>query len=100
MDRAGVERHIFARAGGNLHRASWNPVRLSRHGTIEIRSMDANFPEGVLGVCALLQGAGERGRGERLEGRPCRGVLALEPAGDLLFVPTFTYLKDELLAAA
>jgi hypothetical protein len=32
--------------------------------------------------------------------RPCRGVLTLEPAGDLLFVPMFTYLNGELLAAA
>jgi hypothetical protein len=39
-------------------------------------------------------------RRERLEVRHCRGVLTLEPDGELLLVPTFTYLKDELLAAA
>jgi gamma-glutamyl:cysteine ligase YbdK (ATP-grasp superfamily) len=100
MDRAGVERRLFARAGGNLHRASWNPVRLSRHGTVEIRTMDANFPEMVLAVCALVQGAAERVRHERLEVRPGRGVLALEPDGDLLRVPTFSYLHGELLRAA
>jgi gamma-glutamyl:cysteine ligase YbdK (ATP-grasp superfamily) len=100
MDRAGVERRLFARAGGNLHRASWNPVRLSRHGTAEIRTMDANFPEMVLAVCALIQGAAERVRRERLEVRPGRGVLVLEPDGDLLRVPTFSYLNGELLRAA
>jgi gamma-glutamyl:cysteine ligase YbdK (ATP-grasp superfamily) len=100
MDRAGVERRLFARAGGNPQRASWNPVRLSRHGTVEIRSMDANFPEMVLAVCALIQGAAERVRRERLEVRPGRGVLALEPDGDLLRVPTFSYLNGELLRAA
>jgi carboxylate-amine ligase len=100
MDRAGVERRLFARAGGNLHRASWNPVRLSHHGTVEIRSMDANFPEMVLAVCALIEGAAERVRRERLEVRPSRGVLALEPEGDLLHVPTFSYLGGELLRAA
>jgi gamma-glutamyl:cysteine ligase YbdK (ATP-grasp superfamily) len=99
MDRAGVERRLFASTGGNLHRASWNPVRLSRHGTVEIRSMDANFPEMVLAVCALIQGAAERVRRERLEVRPGRGVLALEPDGDLLRVPTFSYLGGELLRA-
>jgi carboxylate-amine ligase len=99
MDRAGVERRLFASTGGNLHRASWNPVRLSRHGTVEIRSMDANFPEMVLAVCALVQGAAERVRLERLEVRPGRGVLALEPDGDLLHVPTFSYLSGELLRA-
>jgi hypothetical protein len=100
MDLAGVERRLFAQTGGNLHRASWNPVRLSRHGTIEIRSMDANFPEMVLAVCALIRGAAERVRHERLEVRPSRGVLELEPDGDLLRVPTFSHLNGELLGAA
>ena len=100
MDVAGVERRLFAQAGGNLHRASWNPVRLSRHGTVEIRSMDANFPEMVLAVCALIRGAAERVRRERLKVRPARGVLALEPDGDLLHVPIFSYLNGELLGAA
>ena len=67
MDLAGVERRLFAQAGGNLHRASWNPVRLSHHGTVEIRSMDANFPEMVLAVCTLIRGAAERVRREQLE---------------------------------
>jgi gamma-glutamyl:cysteine ligase YbdK (ATP-grasp superfamily) len=99
MDLAGVERRLFAQAGGNLHRASWNPVRLSHHGTVEIRSMDANFPEMVLAVCALIRAAAERVRRESLEVRPGRGVLALEPDGDLLHVPNFSYLNGELLSA-
>src|SRR5215208_3887010 len=100
MDLAGVERRLFAQAGGNLHRASWNPVRLSHHGTVEIRSMDANYPEMVLAVCALISGAAERVRRERLEVRPSRGVLTVEPEGDLLQVPVFSYLSGELLRAA
>ena len=100
MDLAGVERRLFAQAGGNLHRASWNPVRLSPHGTIEIRTMDANLPETILAVCALIRGAAERLRRERLEVRPKRGVLTLKPDGELLYVPTFSYLNGELLSAA
>jgi hypothetical protein len=100
MDRAGVERRHFAQAGGNLHRASWNPVRLSHHGTVEFRSMDANFPEMVLAACVLIHGAAERVRRERLEVRPSRGVLTLEPEGELLYVPIFSYLNGELLSAA
>jgi carboxylate-amine ligase len=100
MDRAGVERRLFAQTGGNLHRASWNPVRLSHHGTVEFRTTDANFPEMVLAVCALIRAAAERVRRERLEVRPGRGVLALEPDGDLLHVPSFPYLNGELLCAA
>src|SRR5215212_201784 len=100
MALAGVERRHSAQAGGSLHRASWNPVRLSHYGTVEIRSMDANFPEMVLAVCALIRGAAERVRRERLEVRPARGVLTLEPDGDLLHVPIFSYLNGELLGAA
>src|SRR5215212_4830760 len=100
MDLAGVERRLFAQAGGNLHRASWNPVRLSHHGTVEIRSMDANYPEMVLAVCALIRGAAERVRREQLEVRPSREVLTLEPDEELLLVPTFSYLNGELLGAA
>jgi gamma-glutamyl:cysteine ligase YbdK (ATP-grasp superfamily) len=100
MDLAGVERRLFAQTGVNLHGASWNQVRLSRHGTVEIRSMDANFPEMVLAVCALICGAAERVRRERLEVILSRGVLALEPDGDLLHVPNFSYLNGELLGAA
>jgi len=100
MDLAGVERRLFAQAGGNLHRASWNPVRLSHHGTVEIRSLDGNYPEMVLAVCALIRGAAERVRHERLEVRPSRGVLTLEPDEELLLVPTFSYLNGELLGAA
>src|SRR5215212_4773056 len=100
MDLAGVERRLFAQAGGNLHRASWNPVRLSHHGTVEIRSMDANYPEMVLAVCALISGAAERIRHERLEVRPSRRVLTLESDGDLVLVPIFSYLNGELLSAA
>src|SRR5215211_7370223 len=100
MELAGVERRLFAQEGGNLHRASWNPVRLNHHGTVEIRSMDANFPEMVLAVCALIRAAAERVRREGLEVRPRRGILALEPDRDLLLVPIFSYLNGELLAAA
>src|SRR5215212_10281301 len=100
MDLAGVERRLFASTGGNLHRASWNPIRVSHYGTIEIRSMDSNYPEMVLALCALICGAAERVRRERLEVRPDRGVLTLEPDGDLLRVPVFSYLNGDLLAAA
>ena len=100
MDLARVERRLFAWTGDNLHRASWNPVRLSPHTTGEIRSMDANFPEIILAVCALICGAAERVRRERLEVRRRRGVRTLEPEGDLLHVPIFSYLNGELLGAA
>src|SRR5918998_5919538 len=95
MDLAGVDRSLFASTGGNLHGASWNPIRLNYHGTLEIRSMDANFPEVILAVCALICGAVERTRRERLTVRPSREVRTLEIDGDNLLVPHFSYLRSE-----
>jgi carboxylate-amine ligase len=75
-------------------------VRLNHHGTVEIRSMDANFPEVTLAVCALICGAVDRLRRERLRVRPSRRVRTLELDGDALLVPPFPYLSGELLSAA
>ena len=100
MDLAGVERRHFALTGADLHRASWNPVRLTHHGTLEIRSIDSNLPEVILQVCALICGAVERVRSQRLKVMPSRGVRTVELEGDLLLVPDFTYLSGELLGAA
>jgi hypothetical protein len=73
---------------------------LSRHGTVEIRTMDTNLPEMVVAVCALIRGAAERVGRERLEVRPSRGVPTLEPDGELLRMPIFSYLNGELLGTA
>jgi len=100
MDLAGVDRRLFASTSGNLHRASWNPIRLNHHGTVEIRSMDANFPEVVLALCALICGAVDRLRREHLRVRPTRQVHTIEIDGDELLVPHSPYLSDELLGAA
>jgi hypothetical protein len=100
MDRAGVERRLFARSGADRHRASWNPIRLNRVGTVEIRSMDSNYPEIVLAACALICGAAERIRGERLRVEPTPGAPTLQTAGDRLLVPDFDYLSGHLFHAA
>ena len=100
MDRAGVDRQLFASTRADLHRASWNPIRLNYHGTVEIRSMDSNFPEVILAVCALVCGAAARVSHEHLRMRPSRRVRTIELAGDELLVPHFSYLSGELLVAA
>lgn len=100
MDAMGVDSRLFASTSGNLHRASWNPIRLNYHGTVEIRSMDANVPGVILAVCALVCGAVDRIRRERLTVRPSRQVRTLELDGDTLLVPPFSYVSGELLGAA
>jgi hypothetical protein len=100
MDAARVDRRLFARTKGNLYRASWNPVRLNRVGTVELRSMDANYPEVVLAVSSLVADAAQRIRREGLRVRPARGVRTLRLDGGVLLVPEFAHLSGTLLRAA
>ena len=100
MDRAGVERRYFAEAGGDLLRPAWNPVRLNRQGTLELRGMDSNFPEVTLTAAAMILGVAERVRSDGLEVVPDRAVRDFQVTGDVLRVPDFDRLNGELLYAA
>jgi Glutamate-cysteine ligase family 2(GCS2) len=100
MDEAGVERRLFLEAGGDLLRAAWNPVRLNRQGTVELRGMDSNYPDVTLTAAALILGAADRVRWEGLTVMPDDGVRAFEVDGKTLRVPGFGYLGGELLHAA
>jgi gamma-glutamyl:cysteine ligase YbdK (ATP-grasp superfamily) len=100
MDRAGVERRHFAEAGGDLLRPAWNPVRLNRQGTLELRGMDSNYPEVTLTTAAMILGAADRIRRDGLEVVPDEGVRSFEVMGDVLRVPGFGRLGGELLYAA
>ena len=100
MDRAGVQRRYFAEAGGDLLRPAWNPVRLNRQGTLELRGMDSNYPEVILTAVAMVLGAAERVRDGNLEVVPDGDVRTFELAGDVLRVPDFETLNGELLHAA
>jgi gamma-glutamyl:cysteine ligase YbdK (ATP-grasp superfamily) len=100
MDRAGVERRHFAEAGGDLLRPAWNPVRLNRQGTLELRGMDSNYPEVTLTTAAMILGVADRIRRDGLEVVPDEGVRSFEVTGDVLRVPGFGRLGGELLYAA
>ena len=100
MDRAGVERRLFAEAGGDLLRPAWNPVRLNRQGTLELRGMDSNYPGVTLTAAAMILGAADRIRRDGLEVVPDDGVRAFEVTEDVLRVPSFDRLGGELLYAA
>jgi carboxylate-amine ligase len=100
MDRAGVERRLFLEAGGDLLRPAWNPVRLNRQGTVELRGMDSNYPEVTLMACGLVLGAANRVRREGLTVVPDDGVRAFEMDGATLRVPGFGFLSNTILHAA
>jgi len=100
MDRAGVERRLFAEAGGDLLRPAWNPVRLNRQGTLELRGMDSNYPEVTLTAAAMIVGAADRIRRDGLQVVPDARVRSFEVTEDVLRVPGFGRLGGELLHTA
>ena len=100
MDRAGIERHLFAEAGGDILRPAWNPVRLNRQGTVELRGMDSNYPEVTLTAAELAVAAAERVRREELTVTPDDETHAFEVDGGTLRVPGFDHLSSRLLPHA
>lgn len=96
MDQAGVERRLFFETGGNTLKASWNPVRLNQHGTVELRSIDGNYPEVILAVAALVHGAASRVRSEGLTVKPDEEAHTFRVERNRLFVPGFRYLGKSL----
>jgi carboxylate-amine ligase len=99
MDNAGVERHLFSEAGGNLLKAAWNRVRLNSIGTVEMRGTDSNYPEVILAIAALVYSAADRVRRENLTVLPAKEARTFEVSGNKLFVPDFKYLDGDLLYA-
>jgi carboxylate-amine ligase len=99
LGAAGVGPRLAAASGGLL-RTSWNPVRLNALGTVELRTMDGNYPEVVLAACSLAHAAADRVRSENLSVEPSEGVHAFEVDGRTLRVPRFAYLGGDLLLAA
>jgi carboxylate-amine ligase len=103
MDRAGVQRRYFAEAGGDLLRPAWNPVRLNRQGTLELRGMDSNYPEVTLATAAIILRAAERVRreglgGELLHTAVTRGAGDETVAAYLDSILEFAGMEDERLA--
>lgn len=100
MGRAGVDLRLFVESGGDLLRPAWNPVRLNRHGTLELRGMDGNLPEMTLTAVELVVHAAERLVRKGLTVSPDEETTTFRISGDRLLVPDFRRLSGELFHAA
>lgn len=100
LDEADVERKLFFEAGGDLLASSWNPIRLNRHGTVELRNIDSNLPGIVLGLVRLVHRLHQRLLHEDLEVVPTRGAQTVTIENGRLCVPDFDHLHHHLLFAA
>ncbi|MEH2072215.1 MAG: glutamate-cysteine ligase family protein [Nostoc sp.] len=100
MEKAGIEPHLFKEAGGSLLKSSWNPIRLNKLGTVEIRCIDSTFPSVIIAIIVLLEKAARRVRTEQLKVIPTEEVYTFQLSGNHLLVPNFQYLNGELLYAS
>ena len=99
LARIGLDENDYAETGGNLFESCWGPVRISGHGTVELRGIDGNYPETTLAVAALVEDAASRVR-EGLTVTPERGIRGFQVSGDRLLVPDFRLLSRDLFHAA
>jgi hypothetical protein len=100
MERAGVNPGLFLESGGDLLRPAWNPVRLNRQGTLELRGLDSNLPETTLAAFELVPAAVARTREDGLTVTPDGDTPAFEVSGDRLLVPAFGHPSGEIFHAA
>ncbi|MBD0385039.1 MAG: glutamate--cysteine ligase [Nostoc sp. C3-bin3] len=100
MEKASIKPNLFKEAGVSLLKSAWNPVRLNKLGTVEIRCIDSNFPSVILIVITLLEKLADRVRHENLTVSPSKGMQIFELVGNRLYVPDFEYLSGELLYAS
>ncbi len=100
MERAGVDLGLFLESGGDLLRPAWNPVRLNRQGTLELRGMDSNLPELTFTAVEIVLSAAGRVVRENLAVTPDDGVSAFAVSGGRLLVPGFGRLGEGLFHAA
>ncbi|QIN81767.1 glutamate--cysteine ligase [Rubrobacter tropicus] len=100
MEKAGVNLALFLESGGDLLRPAWNPVRLNRQGTLELRGLDSNLPEATFAAVELVLASAARVREYGLTVTPNEEISTFEVSGGRLLVPGFERLSGEMFRAA
>lgn len=99
MERAGTDGDLEAMSKTILD-LCWRPVRVSQNSTVEVRSMDSNFPHLVLATASLIRAAAGRVVAENLAVEPGPGLKTFETQPGRLCLPDFDFVGGELLEEA
>ncbi len=75
-------------------------MRLNQHGTVELRSIDGNYPEVILAIADLAHDAASRVRAKGLTVEPDSRPHGFKVKDCRLLVPGFEYLGKALSYAA
>ncbi|MGI8650230.1 MAG: glutamate-cysteine ligase family protein [Rubrobacter sp.] len=96
MRKAGTDGNLGAMSKTILD-LCWRPVRVSQNSTVEVRSMDGNYPYLVLATASLLRAAAGRVVDEELAVEPATGLKTFETMPGRLYLPDFDFVSGELL---
>ncbi|WP_162924780.1 glutamate-cysteine ligase family protein [Rubrobacter indicoceani] len=100
MEQAGTDAELGAMSNTILD-LCWRPVRISQNNTVEVRSLDGNYPHLVLATAALLKATVGRVTGEGLTVEPGgKGLETFEERPGRLCLPDFEFVGGELLEEA
>lgn len=83
---------------GSILYTNWSPVRISPHGTLEIRGMDMNHPMNIAGIGAIAKFVLKKLQEEYYAVVPSE-IGIKEPfrvEGDVVYIPPYPYVRNEL----
>lgn len=80
---------------------SWNPVKINKHGTLELRGMDSNLLSIMLAVSALIKSCLKKIQREFIEVIPADlGInTPFKTLKGIIFIPPHTYVREKLQRA-
>ncbi|MBS3130951.1 hypothetical protein J4212_00820 [Candidatus Woesearchaeota archaeon] len=88
---------VFLKHGSILD-TTWNPVKISSHGTIEQRGMDMNRPQVVIAIAALIKAISKEVQDRFMHVLPS-DIGVAEPfkqEGNIIHIPPHTHVRFEL----
>jgi hypothetical protein len=87
---------------GSTLETTWNPVKVSPHGTMEQRGMDMNHPRIIIAVALIIKYISQLVQEQFVHVLPSDKAIA-EPFAfekDTIFIPPHTHVREKLQKAA
>jgi hypothetical protein len=97
LNKIDINLRAFMKHGSILD-TTWNPVKISSHGTIEQRGMDMNNPRIVIAVATLIEYIAREVQEKLVHIIPSDVGMAepFKKEGNVIFIPPHTHVRFEL----
>ena len=97
MKKADINLKVFLKHGSILD-TTWNPVKISSHGTLEQRGMDINHPRLIIALATLIQYISRLVQEKFVQVLPS-DIGLTEPfkkEGNVIYIPPHTHVRFNL----